>query len=66
MCVEFHNEAGTIPRLGQQLTGGAYLAALMRRFTRGDLTVQSYLNGQRLIEVDRWGVAGIKVQQEGM
>lgn len=50
--VELHNEAGTIPRLGQQLAGGAYLAALMRRFTQEDLKVQPYLNGQRLIEVD--------------
>ena len=60
------DNAGTVSRLGQQLTGGAYLAALMRRFARGDITVQPYLNGQRVIEVDTFGVVGIQVQQDGM
>lgn len=57
---------GTIPRVGQQLTGAAYLAALMRRFALNDTTVQPYLNGQRAMEVATWGVNGVQVTQQGM
>jgi hypothetical protein len=59
---------GTITRLGQQLTGGAYLAALLRKFVLGDATVEPYLNGSRIIEVDGFPsyVPGVSVVQVGM
>lgn len=57
---------GAISTLGQQLTGGAYLAALVRRFALGDMSVEPYLSGQRIVEVDTWGVTGVSVMSDGM
>ncbi|WP_155633151.1 hypothetical protein [Burkholderia stagnalis] len=57
---------GTIVRIAQELTAAAYLAALLRRFARGDQTVEPYLTGQQIVETDIFGVLGIKVQQDGM
>lgn len=65
-CADSYNQAGSISRLGQQLTGGAYLAALVRKFALGDTTVEPYLSGQRIIEVDTFGVNGVTLQQSGM
>ncbi|RQR44747.1 hypothetical protein DIE21_32895 [Burkholderia sp. Bp9140] len=57
---------GTIVRIAQELTAAAYLAALVRRFARGDQTVEPYLTGQQIVETNIFGVLGIKVQQDGM
>lgn len=57
---------GAITTLGQQLTGGAYLSALVRRFALGDMSVEPYLSGQRIIEVDTWGVTGVSIASDGM
>src|SRR5260370_16254720 len=57
---------GGISTLGQQLTGGAYLGALVRRFALGDVSVEPYLSGQRIVEVDTWGVTGVSVMSDGM
>lgn len=40
---------GGVTRFSQQLAAGAYLAALLRRFTLQDLTVRPYLRGQLVI-----------------
>jgi hypothetical protein len=57
---------GAISALGQQLTGGSYLAALVRRFALGDLSVEPYLSGARIVEMDIFGVPGIQVLSDGM
>ena len=65
-CIDNDNEAGTISRLAQQLSAGAYLAALIRRYALGDASVTPYLTGKRAMELSSFGGAGITVQQDGV
>jgi hypothetical protein len=60
------DEDGTITRDGQQQTGAAYLAALVRYYALGDQTARPYLSGQRMVEgLETVGVTGLQVQAEG-
>jgi hypothetical protein len=57
---------GTISREGQEQTGAAYLAALMRYFALGDGTARPYLTGQQQVEgLELYGVSGIQIQAAG-
>jgi hypothetical protein len=58
------DENGTISRDDQQLTGAAFLAAMVRYYALGDGSVRGYLSGQRLIE--GLNVPGIQVQTQGL
>jgi hypothetical protein len=67
-CVgaEVLDPPGTISGAGQQNTGAAYLAALVRLYALGDVTARPYLTGGEMVEgLDIYGVTGIQVQQEG-
>jgi len=58
-----NDPSGTISRADQQLTGGAYLAALARYYALGDKTARGYLTGERAVE--GLEALSIQVQQEG-
>jgi dienelactone hydrolase len=57
---------GTISRAGQQQTGGAYLAALLRYYAQGDATARPYLTGEERVEgLEVYGVTGVQIQAQG-
>jgi hypothetical protein len=58
------DENGTISRDDQQLTGAAFLAAMVRYYALGDGSVHDYLTGQRLVE--GLNVPNIQVQAQGL
>ena len=58
------DENGTISRDDQQLTGAAFLAAMVRYYALGDGSVHDYLTGQRLVE--GVNVPNIHVQAQGL
>jgi hypothetical protein len=60
------DENGTISRAGQQQTGAAYLAAMVRYYALSDPTARPYLSGTRIVEgLEVYGVTGIQVQAKG-
>lgn len=60
------DQVGTISGAGQQSTGAAYLAALVRLYALGDTSAHPYLSSAQMVEgLDFYGVTNIQVQQEG-
>lgn len=59
-------QGGRLLRKSQQMTGAAYLAALVRYYALGDASARPYLSGEKVVEgLEKYGVTGIEIRQDG-